>query len=961
MITAADVRLGVDRLFQLLGYPIARVPIDPLEWKRGGITVPWNGDRRLELLARLDHFDLFYLEGPAAAVDVQRFLREYGRYNILTKSVLINGHDKTHVYGLTRAGALRRLTIDLQSPSLHAIDRLNLLALHDARDVGALFERALDREAITRQFFARFRGAVREVGAALHDETEEDRRQYALLLLSRLLFLCFVQQKGWLNGERRFLIDRATRAEDEGREFFTTVLEPLFFGCLNTPAPERDAVSRTLGSIPYLNGGLFEPSAFERRNPGVHLPNALMLRVLESVFERFDFSVDENDGAGTHVDPEMLGKVFESLMAGEERLATGSFYTPKEIVDVMTERAILEWTGGDAQRLENVTILDPACGSGAFLLSALGIIERMTGASRHEIVERSLYGVDVKAEAVRLCELRLWLAIVSAEDATLENVRPLPNLDRNILQGNSLLSPLDFLGCARGDIYREWAYGLRAQQSLVARYRSAPKAERPALSRLLRANDQHLAIDLLHRQIESDERELQRAIAPRHDLFGRPVEIEREACQELQNRIAESRRLLERLEEGEADFFSFDVHFAPVVSSGGFDIILGNPPWVRHARVEKGARRMYRERYKLFGNREPATGNRFHQPDLSLAFFERAVKLAAPDAVVSMLLPAKVANAAYAAPFRRFVEQELTLIDLYDWSDERLFAADTFPMSVIVRNAREQRGAARHTTDEWSLLPDDVARTLRRIREHFRPLAEVLGRRPVMGVKTGDNKSFFLDDEEARSIPAEFICRAVRGRDVRRWSTTASTWMLWPPARGWHELPTWLQQLAMRRGVEPERLRLRFVRPEHVGMKVAWKDVSRGMAAVVLPDTVTVSGHAFPLVPNQTLYCADAVSLDEAHAITAVLNSTVADALLLAVAERAKDAYYRYFGRTVAAMPFPRWTDEVMSQLVRGSRTAHRKGSAPRDLDLTVARLYGVNDDELAILRDWVGERLRTR
>jgi hypothetical protein len=953
MITARDIGLGVDRLFQLLGYPVARVPIDPLEWKRGGVAIPWNGERRLELLARLDHFDLFYLEGPAAAEDVLRFLREYARYNVLTKSVLINQSDKLHVFGVTRGGALRRLTIDAQSPSPHAVDRLNLLALHGAVDAGALFERALDREAITRQFFARFRTAVGEVAAALAGEGEEERRQYALLLLSRLLFLCFVQQKGWLNGERRFLIDRALRAESEGREFFATVLVPLFFGCLNTPAPDRDAPARELGSIPYLNGGLFEPSAFERRNSAIHLPNELMLRVLETVFERFDFSVDENDAAGTHVDPEMLGKVFESLMAGEERLATGSFYTPKEIVDVMTERAIAEWTGGDPRPLENVTILDPACGSGAFLLSALGVIERLTGASRHDIVERCLYGVDVKAEAVRLCELRLWLAIVSADNATLETVRPLPNLDRNILQGNSLLSPLDFLGSARGDIYREWAYGIRAQQSVIARYRRAPKAERPALYRLLRANDQRLAADLLRRQIEADESELQRAIAPRRDLFGNEVELERDACRALQSRIAETRRLLERVEEGEADFFSFDVHFAPVIAGGGFDIILGNPPWVRHARIERTARRTYRERYRLFRG-----SPRFNQPDLSLAFFERAASLNAPDGVMAMLLPAKVANAGYASSFRRFVEQEMTLVDLHDWSDERPFAADTFPMSVTVRR---ERGHAEPSGDEWSLLPEDAAGILRRLRVSFPPLAEVLGRRPVMGVKTGDNRSFFLDDRERLEIPGQFVCRVVRGRDVRRWSTSASTWMLWPPPHGWRELPPWLQQFAVRRGVEPEKLRLRFVRPEHVGMKVAWKDVSRGMAAVVLPDTVSAGGHAYPLVPNQTLYCLDAATLDEAHALAAILNSTIADALLLAVAERAKDSHYRYFGRTVAAMPLPRWDDDAQSILVRGSRAAHRKGTAPADLDRVVARLYGVDDDELAILRGWIGERLRTR
>ena len=136
------------------------------------------------------------------------------------------------------------------------------------------------------------------------------------------------------------------------------------------------------------------------------------------MFEKFDFRLDEADAAGTHVDPEMLGKVFESLMAADERAASGSFYTPKEIVDVLVERAINEWLGdGSAEtqleKLARITILDPACGSGAFLLSALGAIERLWRARtndvprdlRRRIVAHSLYGVDLNPRAVRLCEL----------------------------------------------------------------------------------------------------------------------------------------------------------------------------------------------------------------------------------------------------------------------------------------------------------------------------------------------------------------------------------------------------------------------------------------------------------------------------------------------------------------------------------------------------------------------------
>lgn len=1038
MITAEEIRAcrsaeGVLDLFRRLGYPVAPVPLDPIEWRRAGIELPQGGEARDALLiARLRRFDLFLLNGVSDEAAVSRFLADYAKYNLITSSAVINldvNQNEISIYALGGRTA-RRLRIRTDDPTPHAVDRLNLLALGEGTDPARLFARALDREAVARLFFVRFRSAVRDLAAALAPscpaESADARADEALLILSRLLFLFFVQEKGWLNGERRFLVDRAERAARDNADFFATTLLPLFFGCLNTPVAQRGGAARTLGEIPYLNGGLFEPSAFERRNAALTAPSGLMLRILEEVFERFDFTVDESDCTGTRVDPEMLGKVFESLMAEDERAASGSFYTPKEIVDELTGRAIAEWlSGGETsvrddllgviaggvpspalralgadllRRLESISILDPACGSGAFLLSALHIVERLSNALageeprdlRQRIVERSLYGVDVKAEAVRLCELRLWLAIVAGADVSREEVRPLPNLDRNIMQGNSLLSPLDFLGDARADIYREWSWGLHAQRDLVVRYRHAGRDERPALSRLLRANDRRLASDLLARAIESDERELQSALAPRSDLFGSPLQEDRDAVRRLQQRLTAAREALERVENGETGFFAFDVHFAPVMARGGFDVIAGNPPWVRSARIDPAARQMYRERYPIFGAN--GNGTAFHQPDLSIAFVERSMSLAAPGGVVAMLLPAKIANASYAAPLREYLLADASVATLVDWSDERKrhFNADTFPLGVVIRKARSAApvdvragGYAFRVApeelpvdgrrSEWSLADPEVARILRRLRERWPPLADAIGRRPVMGVKTGGNSNFFLEVDRVESgwlytsdgltIPAEYACRSVRGRDVRRWVASESQWMLWPPAAGWKSCPPWLQQIAVSRGVEPQALRLAYVRPEHVGIKVAWKDVSRGMAATVLPETVEAAGHLFPLVPNQTLYAVDAVSLDEAYAIAGLLNSVVVDALLLEIAERAKDGHYRYFGRTVERIPFPMPPGDSAEwqRLVRSSRVAHHDRRTPAAHDALVGELYAIGPRELEVLRAHVARRLASR
>lgn len=1004
MLTAARVRAytAVLDLFRDLGYPIAPLEVNREEWRRGGLELPWNGDSRLQLVSRLRHFDLFLLEGTSDEEQARRFLHDYHRYNPITKSALITKHENAFsLFDLSSDRALRRLDVDLAAPSAHAVDRLNLLARGDDDPIPRIYDRALDRESVTREFFHRFRAAVRDVADALAEALPDEERAAveaeALLILSRLLFLSFVQEKGWLNGERRFLVDRLEHEEKRGREFFSGVLVPLFFGCLNTPLHERTLAARRLGRIPYLNGGLFEPSSFERRHGALHLPNELLRRVLEDVFERFDFRIEERGTAGTHVDPEMLGKVFESLMESCERAASGSFYTPKEIVDVLTERAITRWLGdGGVEKLAAIKVLDPACGSGAFLLSALGAIERLWHRLapdsvphdlRRRIVANNLFGVDLKPEAVRLCELRLWLAIVAGSDADIERVEPLPNLDRNILQGNALLSPTDFLGDARADLYGEWLIALRAQRDLLERYRTASHAQRPALARVIRGNDLRLAGDLLARDIESAEQELQRLLAPARDLFGRALFPDDDSCRQLRQRIVEQKRLLDRVEEGSLDFFSFDVHFAHVLGEGGFDVVAGNPPWVRNSRIDARTRRMLADRYALFRGSGSVTA--FHQPDLSVAFFERALTLVKPDGVVALLMPSKIVNAAYAAPLRCAAWPNVVALD--DWSDDprrrRWFEADTFPLGITVEGSRSPRPVAIAACNEsfelertqlasdgpgseWLLVPPEVAATLRRLRDAFPRLDHSLRRKPFMGVKTGDNRSFFLDEKgiedghlvttDGLRIPLSAVCRCVRGRHLRRWRGGASRWMLWPPRTGSRTAPDWLLRFAEARGLEPADVRLSFVRPEHVGIKVAWKDLSRGVAAAVLPDVVHINGVAFPLVPNQTLYAVDAVSLDEAYAIAAVLNSTIAGALLAAVAERAKDAHYRYFGRTVAALPWPDVTSE-RERLVRLSRRAHRGADVERELDEAVARLYGVDDAELERLRAFLARRLGAR
>lgn len=1041
MITAERLRdclaNGVTHdLLVELGYPIEPVRIDLEQWRDQGLDLHLDPAATLERVARVSDVEVYALEGADEGSGA-RLVAALARRNALINPLVFcrwTDRSRLSIAGLAPNRRPQRFDLDLVHPKRDALDRLNLLRVNDWKpEVAGLSRevaRALDRDVIARRFFEGFRRAVSSVRDELRSccpgVGDDDLRDEALLLLSRILFLYFVQERGWLDGNRTFLADRLRHAHAEGRSAFRTVLVPLFFGCLNTPRDRRSKRSRELGDIPYLNGGLFERSELERSNRRLSVSNALLLEIVEELFEHYAFTVREDDEERAHLDPEMLGKVFESLMAADDRACSGSFYTPREIVDVLVRRATLESLAGEdsasrarlealcdgespamssseAQHLlrsiENLRVVDPACGSGAFLLAALALLERLAkrlyealrqsppSDLRQRIVERSLYGVDVKAEAVRLCELRLWLAIVAARrGGAIEAIPPLPNLDRNVLQGNSLLAPIDFPGDLRMELYRQWRRALDSRAELTERYRGSSPRERVSIRRALRDADRSLALDLLDQAIQREQQDHVEAVRPIRDLFGEEHSTPKAAAERgrIEQRLAELRSRREAATRGDLGFFSWDVQFAEVMQCGGFDVVIGNPPWVRHARIPRSMRRMLSDRYELFG------GRGFDQSDLCVAFFELSMNLARSGGVVALLVPSKLLTAGYGSRLRMRLAREHRILALDDWTGgQRYFDADTFPVgitvqrdsdttrrvSVSVSGHRFRMPQQRFETDAaWSLVPPEVERITRRLRERFPPLAADLGRKPLMGIKTGANRCFFLDGFElvggvARhsasgiEIPAHFLSRVVRGRDVRRFRAESTTWMLWPPLDGWTTPPEWAATWAEMHSVSVECLRFAYLRPEHLGLKVVWKDVSRGLQAVLVPETTEIEGRRFPLVPNQTLYSLDVSSTSEGYWWSALMNSIVFNTLALLLAAQAKDRHYRYFGRSVAHVPVPAVSSEErsVSVLIGLSRRAHRGIDVQNEIDRHVAELYGVSKREHETLREYVEQRIGSR
>ncbi|HEX7118331.1 MAG TPA: DNA methyltransferase [Longimicrobiales bacterium] len=679
-------------------------------------------------------------------------------------------------------GELRQLCVERAAPKRTDIEALEELAAREGEAGVALavrHARALDRSRVTRQFFRDFRVQRSRIAAAwtgIAPGAAADRDALALLLLSRLMFLYFLQREGHLAGDAAYLpslLNRWRRAPAAGT-FYRAVLAPLFFGALNTRPERRGAEARALGELPYLNGGLFERHALERRHPGLDLPDEAVAGAFDGLLERYRFTTREAveaaaDGAGdVGVDPEMLGRVFEALMAAERRSASGTFYTPAAVVDRLVAAALEAHLAGaagvdprsaarlvrdgdagglapDRRRavarvLESLRVLDPACGSGAFLLGALTRLTRLRtalgaadrAAVRRDIVGRCLHGVDVQDDAALLCSLRLWLALaVDGEDppagvepgasngdgcrAAHRRVEPLPNLDRRIRQGDALLDPLDLVAGAgledavgRAALDAGVRRALRAIPPLAGRYLSAGPEDRPALQRALARAEASLAaawLDGIERRLVARRRECVAQAAAR-DLFGeRPASARRAeaVARDVDGRLAELDRLRSALDDaGALPFFSFDIHFAEA-TGGGFDLVLSNPPWVRAHRWPASVGRIVRSRYAVCrraGWRRGALlagapGGVGAQVDLSLLFLERSLRLLAPGGTLGMLLPAKTLRSLYGAGARRMLLECTALASIEDHALDQhsIFRADAFTVAVVARKCAANAGA----------------------------------------------------------------------------------------------------------------------------------------------------------------------------------------------------------------------------------------------------------------------------
>ena len=494
-------------------------------------------------------------------------------------------------------------------------------------------------------------------------------RDYVKKMMGRLVFLHFLQKKGWLavlkgsewgTGDKNFFYNLFNNAGEQVKnDFLEQALEPLFFATLNTDRGKEAIAPKALCDIygkeiriPYLNGGLFEEDELDKKK--VKFKKEHFASLFE-FFNQYNFTIDETDPDDTEigVDPEMLGKIFENLL--EDNKDKGAFYTPKEIVQYMCRESLIAYLAetkieetkirsfvlnqevSDLTEKEKAELLhallevkvcDPAVGSGAFPMGMLNELfactRSLTGDAKsnvelkQHIVKNNIYGVDIEKGAVDIARLRFWLAIVVDETEP----KPLPNLDYKIMQGNSLLE--SFEGVDLSCLTKKHEYENK-QQDLFG-------GEDTTIESLTKAIDgffipsNHIAKAKIRNQISENLIQLlkERQIPPK---------------------VINDLKKLDMHENNQ--FFLWHTWFSDVFNRpngcNGFDIVIGNPPYIDSETMTNNGLEWERKLLqKTFKN---LSGNW----DIYMAFFELGLSI---GKILSFITPDKWLSKGFGLKFR---------------------------------------------------------------------------------------------------------------------------------------------------------------------------------------------------------------------------------------------------------------------------------------------------------------------
>lgn len=571
----------------------------------------------------------------------------------------------------------RRITIVPGEPNRTATERLSLLDLATIqRDLSSIaplaiqhrHDEAFDVEKVTEQFFKGYKAVFEDFEAYLVTKTKDRTwsHDFALQFMNRIMFLFYVQRKRWLGADPDFVntLWRAYSDSDQDKDTFVeNWLNVLFFEAFNNrfQAGRADRgympieIRNTLALAPWLNGGLFTRNELDEKHL-VLIDDSNIMRVL-NFLNGYNFTISEDTPLDQEVavDPEMIGKVYESLVnvseTHDERGEAGIFYTPRVEIDLMCRLAIVDWLSNNlgaerttaiynmvfafdeadrlrsdeelsnydlwpvlAELLDNVTVVDPACGSGSFLVGMLHVVDELIRRSdsqigrqrtpyerKKRIIRNSLYGVDVMDWAIHVAELRLWLQLVidTELDAAELKFRPLlPHLSFKLRPGDALVQEVGGVNLA----HRHGSGVLSSQikgriTRLKAEKRKFYNNEEPREyldAESLQHEESQLFHSILHtrkKTLDSKKAELTDNLQPQRTLLGSSgstlskAKLRRlkDELNQVNTEIAEIKRALDALRKTKNVPFVWDISFVEVFESqsSGFDIVIGNPPYIR--------------------------------------------------------------------------------------------------------------------------------------------------------------------------------------------------------------------------------------------------------------------------------------------------------------------------------------------------------------------------------------------
>jgi adenine-specific DNA-methyltransferase len=702
------------------------------------------------------------------------------------------------------------------------------------------------------------------------------RQEFGVRLIGRLVFCWFLKKK--LSDEGNPLIPEAVLSTSAVKEsYYHRVLEPLFFEMLNKRVEDRPPEIRndTFDDIPYLNGGLFDPSQHQDYYSPSNSKRAAIVswhlkipdkwfKELFEILETYNFTIDENTSIDIDlcVDPEMLGRIFENLLAeinpetGQTaKNATGSFYTPRAIVEYMVDEALVQYLSSKtdipegllrdlldysheeldlskAQKeavldaLDQIKVLDPACGSGAFpigiLQKMLLILHRVDPESiewvirqlskipnklvrdalekklmdenwqyKHKmgIIQNAIYGVDIQPVATEITKLRLFLTLIVdekvLEDKPNKNIHPLPNLSFKFVTANSLIS-------------------LSEERETLVRYKSFIERFDQIRDRYFHA---HSTTD--KEKIKVDFATLQRDISAAylHPTYSQSSFLDEAEAKPLST--PKERAYILKLVKWNPFQDHVSEWFDPMWMFGikeGFDIVIGNPPYIQLQKALDDKRK-FADLYKECGFAGfERTG------DIYCLFYERGKQLLCPDGHLCYITSNKWLRANYGKSLRQFLAEHTRPKILIDFGGFKVFDSATVDTNILIfQNSapRAKQGMACSikgdfykgdsiaeyvaqqqiplpplSAESW-IISDDAAQKLKAKIERVGTPLKDWDISIYRGILTGFNDAFIISgakkDELIAADPrsAEIIKPILRGRDIKRYKAEfADLWLI---------------------------------------------------------------------------------------------------------------------------------------------------------------------------------------